>query len=149
MTIERICRAGEGRRFDVAGSEVRVKVQAGEPDGAFSLIEWTIPPGAPAPPRHVHHEGSETFFILEGTLTFPMADKTVAAPAGTCLHIPPGTPHTLANETDVPVRALELFVPGSLMSLVEAVGEIFAAGIPPDPRRLQSVFAQHASEIVG
>jgi len=85
----------------------------------------------------------------EGTLTFPPADKNVAAPAGTCLHIPPGTPHTLANGTDTPVKALELFVPGSPMGSVEAVGEIFAAGGPPDRVRLMAAFAQHASEIVG
>ncbi len=149
MTAERLYGPGGGRRFAVGTSHVRVKVENGEPGGAFSLIEWTIPPGAPAPPRHVHREGSETFFILEGTLQFPLADRTVSAAAGACLHIPPGTAHTLANEGEVAARALELFVPGSLLGLVEAVGQLFATGDPPERDRLLAIFAQHASEIVG
>lgn len=68
---------------------------------------------------------------------------------GTCLHIPPGTAHTLANPGTLPARALELFVPGSLMGLVEGVGRIFAEGMPPDRDQLLALFAAHASEIVG
>lgn len=146
---ERFCEAGTGRSFQVGTSTVRVRVDNGDPAGAFSLIEWTVPPGAPAPPRHVHSEGSETFYILEGTLSFPLADRILSASAGDCLHIPPGTPHTLANDADLPARALELFVPGSLMGLIEEVGAVFAVGKPPEPGALEAVFARHASQIVG
>lgn len=78
-----------------------------------------------------------------------MADRTVTAGTRACLHILPGTHHTLANDGDVPARALEPFVPGSLLGLVEAMGQLFAAGGPPDRERMLAVFAEHASEIVG
>lgn len=149
MTTERFCDPGDGRSFMVGTSRVSVKVEDGEPAAAFSLIEWLIPPGAPAPPRHIHREGSETFYVLEGTLWFPMASSTVKAAAGSCLHIPPGTAHTLTNEGDAPARALELFVPGRLMGLVEGVGQLLSGGTPPDRDRLVALFAAHASEIVG
>ncbi|HVC21871.1 MAG TPA: cupin domain-containing protein [Candidatus Dormibacteraeota bacterium] len=149
MTTELLREPGQGRTFTVGTSRVVVKVQDGEPAAAFSLIEWSIPPGAPAPPRHIHHEGSETFFVLEGELTFPLAESRVVVVAGGCLHLPPGTPHTLANEGAVMARALEMFVPGSLMGLVEDVGALFASGMPPDRARLLEVFTRHASELVG
>ena len=149
MTTEGMLPAGTGRTFSVGPSQVLVKVENGEPDQAFSLIEWTIPPGAPAPPKHIHREGSETFYVLEGELEFLLADGSARAPAGTSFHIPPGTPHTLSNPGEVPAKALEFFVPGSLMGLVEGVGEVFAAGMPPDRDRLMAIFEQHASQIVG
>jgi mannose-6-phosphate isomerase-like protein (cupin superfamily) len=125
-----------------------VKVENGAPDAAFSLIEWTIPPGAPAPPRHVHRRGSETFYILEGELEFPLDDTIVRGTPGACLHVPPGTAHTLSNRGDRPARALELFVPGELMGLVEEVGKVFAAGLAPNVERIAAVFAAHDSELV-
>ncbi|WP_052434836.1 cupin domain-containing protein [Streptacidiphilus melanogenes] len=138
---------GEGRRFTVGPSSVLVKVSAAETGGRFALIEWTIPPGAPAPPRHIHRNASETFFVLDGSLSFPLDEGTVTACAGDCLHVPPGTAHTLANAGDRPVRALELFAPGALMGLVEEVGQVFAAGPRPDRAALLAAFARHDSAL--
>ncbi len=147
--MERMTSTGEGRAFSVGASQVLVKVQDGDPQAAFSLIEWAmIPPRAPAPPRHVHREGSETFYVLEGEIDFLLADRTLRAGTGTCVHIPPGTVHTLANPGRRPARVLEFFVPGSLLGLVEEVGRVFAGSVPPDRGRLKAAFAEHASEIV-
>ncbi|MDQ3877898.1 MAG: cupin domain-containing protein [Actinomycetota bacterium] len=139
--------AGEGRPFSVGPSQVRIKVDNADPAGAFSLIEWIIPPGAPAPPRHVHRRASETFYVIEGELHFPLADETLAASSGSCLHVPAGTPHTLSNPGSIPARALELFVPGSLMGLVEGVGELLSQG-PPDMDAMRELFARYDSELV-
>jgi hypothetical protein len=97
----------------------------------------------------VHREGSETFYVLEGELEFLLAEGSASAPTGTSFYIAPGTPHTLSNPGTVPAKALEFFVPGSLMGLVEGVGQVFAAGMPPDRDRLLAIFKQHASQIVG
>lgn len=148
MTVAGFVGPADGRAFTVASSHVLVKVENGAPDAAFSLIEWTIPPGAPAPPLHVHRRGSETFYVLEGELQFPLDDTTVHAGPGACLHVPPGTTHTLSNAGEQTARALEFFVPGDLMGLVEEVGQVFAAGLPPDVDRLAAVFAAHDSELV-
>lgn len=123
-------------------------MEAAATGGRFALIEWTFPPGAPAPPRHVHHHASETFYVLEGELHVPMADGVVRAPAGTCVHVPPRTVHTLDNPGRDTARALELFCPGSLIGIVEEVGRIFAAGLPPDREALLAAFARHDSAIV-
>ncbi len=143
-----VCEPGGGQSFSVGPSTVSVKVERLATGDGFALIEWTIPPGAPAPPQHVHHRGSETFFVLEGELEFPLADRVVRAVAGTCLHVPPGTVHTLANPRNVPARALELFCPGTLMGLIEDVGRVFASGLPPDRDQLLAAFARYDSALV-
>src|SRR6266702_6921170 len=44
-----------------------VHSQAADP---YSLIEWTAPPGSPAPPVHLHHRTAEGFYGLRGTFAF-------------------------------------------------------------------------------
>lgn len=141
------CEPGQGRSFSVGPSRVRVKVDSLLTGDRFALIEWTIPPGAPAPPKHVHLEGSETFYVLEGELQFPLADRVKRASAGTCLHLPPGTVHTLANAGSRPARALELFSPGTLLGLIEDVGRLLTAGPPTDREALAELFARHRSAL--
>ena len=141
--------ARDGRAISVGSATARVKVEADATGGRFALIEWTLPHGAPAPPPHVHEEGSETFFVLEGEVVFPLEDGPLRAPAGTCLHVPPGTVHTLTNPNPATARVLELFCPGSLLALVEGVGQAFAAASVPDRERLVQLFATHHSRLAG
>ena len=139
--------SGDGRPFTVGPSRVEVKVEGAETDGRFSIIQWEFPPGAPAPPQHIHHDASETFYVLEGELEFPLGERIVKAGPGAALHIPAGTAHTISNPGTVVARALEIFCPGSLMGLVEEMGHIFADGFPPDQARVQAAFARFNSSL--
>lgn len=61
-------------------------------DGAsFCLREWQ---GSGPPTLHVHHADDEAWHVLEGTLRFRFADRTVAANAGATVFVPAGVPHT-------------------------------------------------------
>lgn len=46
-----------------------VKASGAESGGAFSLIEVQYPPGF-APPLHLHHHEDESFYVLDGEVTF-------------------------------------------------------------------------------
>jgi len=92
-----LCKPGDGRPFTVGPSRVEVKVEGAETDGRFSIIQWEFPPGAPAPPQHIHHDASETFYVLEGELEFPLGERVVKAGPGAAPHIPAGTAHTISN----------------------------------------------------
>lgn len=137
------------RTFQVGSAVVRVHVEHEATDGRFALIEWEFPPGAPAPPQHVHHDASETFFVIEGELTVPSGDGAITLTAGQSLHVTPGMPHTLANRSDSTARALELFSPGELIGLVEEMGRVFAAaaagGGKPDPAHVADALARFNS----
>jgi quercetin dioxygenase-like cupin family protein len=60
---------------------------------------------------HVHHEEDDSFYILEGELTFLLGDEEVRAPAGTFVLIPPGVEHGFRNDTDDVVRILNIHAP--------------------------------------
>lgn len=138
---------GDGRAFTVGPSRVEVKVEGAETEGRFSIIQWEFPPGAPAPPQHIHNDASETFYIIEGELEFPLGERIVKAGPGSALHIPAGTAHTISNPGTALARALEIFCPGSLMGLVEEMGRIFADGFPPDQTRVQAAFESFNSSL--
>jgi quercetin dioxygenase-like cupin family protein len=60
---------------------------------------------------HVHDDEDDAFYILEGELTFITDDGDLAAPAGTFVLVPPGVRHGLRNDTDAPVRILNIHAP--------------------------------------
>jgi mannose-6-phosphate isomerase-like protein (cupin superfamily) len=68
---------GDGRPFSVGSSRVEVNLEGTETDGRFSMIQWEFPAGAPAPPQHIHHDASETFYVIEGELAFPLGERIV------------------------------------------------------------------------
>jgi mannose-6-phosphate isomerase-like protein (cupin superfamily) len=77
----------------------------------FNLALIEIAPGRDGPPIHHHDEEDDAFLILDGELTFVLANREVAAPAGTFVLVPPGVEHTFRNATDEPVRMVNVHAP--------------------------------------
>ena len=61
--------------------------------------------------QHVHEDEDDSFYILEGELTFLLGEETVAAPPGTFVLVPPGAQHGFRNDGAVPVRMLNVHAP--------------------------------------
>jgi mannose-6-phosphate isomerase-like protein (cupin superfamily) len=61
--------------------------------------------------EHVHPEEDDSFYILEGEMTFVIEGEDVPAPSGTFVLIPPGIEHAFRNDGDVPVRMLNIHAP--------------------------------------
>jgi quercetin dioxygenase-like cupin family protein len=62
------------------------------------------------PPRHCHPETDETFYVIEGELTFSVAGETISAPAGTTVFIERGKEHSFTVETET-ANTLILLMP--------------------------------------
>ena len=71
----------------------------------------TMAPCREGPESHVHADEDDVFDVLDGELTFKLANGDVAAPAGTFVLVPPGVEHTFANRTETPVRVLNIHAP--------------------------------------
>jgi len=63
------------------------------------------------PPLHVHPDFDETFYVLEGELTFQLGDRRLKASAGALVFAPGETPHTYANLIGEEARRLLLCTP--------------------------------------
>jgi mannose-6-phosphate isomerase-like protein (cupin superfamily) len=62
------------------------------------------------PPLH-HHDFDETFYIIEGELTFQLGDELFTSKAGELAFAPRGVPHTYANLSAAPTRHLIVCTP--------------------------------------
>ena len=72
---------GEARWWFACLAEITLTAE--QTGGLLSIIEITEPPGA-AGPLHVHHREDETFWILDGEVTFQVGGSTIQASAGDC-----------------------------------------------------------------
>jgi len=120
---------GPGEGTAVAGStgaRFLIKADGDATRGTYSLIEASIPPGLPPVAAHVHHAHEESFFVLEGTVTLRLGEKTFPAPAGTFVLVPRGVAHTYANDTDAPARFLTTGSPAGLEGLFAAFARLRA-----------------------
>jgi uncharacterized cupin superfamily protein len=93
---------------------VSVLVGGEQTDGHLGLVDETLSPEFDGPPLHVHPAFDELFYVLEGELTFQVGDELRTVAAGDWLMAPRGTPHTFANHSDQPARALIAVTPPAL-----------------------------------
>jgi mannose-6-phosphate isomerase-like protein (cupin superfamily) len=78
------------------------------PRFTFGIIE--IVPGRELE-AHVHADEDDAFYILEGEMTFVFGDRSVAAPPGTFVLVPPGVRHGFRNDESAVVRMLNIHAP--------------------------------------
>jgi nicotinamidase-related amidase/quercetin dioxygenase-like cupin family protein len=101
-----VVRPGEGRRVG------NVEFLARSRDTPrFNLALITIQPHRDGPDVHAHRAEDDSFYILEGELTFTVDGADVAAGPGTFVFVPPGVPHTFTNRGDRVVRMINVHAP--------------------------------------
>jgi quercetin dioxygenase-like cupin family protein len=133
---------------------LRVRVRGAETGGSLSAVEIVAPRG-PASPLHVQPREEETFYVLEGELTFHLGGEERAAGEGDVVVIPRGTPH--AYRVDSPTaRVLVLNSPAGHERFFEAMGRPAerdalppAPAGPPDLARMAAAAADAGFEILG
>ena len=124
--------ANEGETRWWMGSLVLIKASGEDTNKQFSLVEVVEHEGAEAP-LHVHHNEDEAFWILEGSLTFEVGDKTMQAEAGAFLFGPKDVPHRyIVNKG--PARLLFMLAPSGFEDFIRETSEPAPnASLPPRP----------------
>jgi quercetin dioxygenase-like cupin family protein len=89
---------------------IHVLLRSEQSSGVVSVIESGSLPGFGGPPLH-HHDFDETFYVMEGELTFQLGDELFSAKAGELTFAPRGVPHTYANLSAAPTRHLIVCTP--------------------------------------
>ena len=85
----------------------------------FEIREWSHGPN-PGPGLHVHRSDDEAWHVLEGTLRFRFADRTVDVGPGATVMAPAGVPHTFGNPGPGDVRYLIITTP-RIFAAIEAM----------------------------
>ncbi len=110
---------GEGKSITVAGEVITLKATSEDTNGAWTLMEFNVPPHFAGPPLHWHKEETEGFYILSGTVTLQIEERVVKAPTGSFALVPPGVVHTFSNQEDVASTFLSLLSPGGFENFIE------------------------------
>jgi mannose-6-phosphate isomerase-like protein (cupin superfamily) len=139
---------GEGKRLTARGSVMAFKAVASQTSGDFSLMERQLPPGGRRPPAHRHHNCSEAFFVLEGTVTFVVKGVELHGGPGEFLLVPRGVSHTFGNDGEAVARLLVLHSP-AMDRYFDELDRLWSRAEPPTPdeeRELMSRFGTEPAE---
>jgi quercetin dioxygenase-like cupin family protein len=104
------------------GVLVTIKALANETGGTYSLFEDIVPPGI-GPPMHIHTREEETWYMLDGELTWNVGGKSFHATKGSFIHLPRGVPHNFINLSDEPAHMVLTYAPGGFDQWFLEVGE--------------------------
>src|SRR5262245_10756120 len=113
--------------ISVAGDVYAILASGEETGGAYALCEGIIAPGN-GPPPHVHTREDETFYVLEGEITFTIAGNQRTAKPGDFFHGPRGIEHTLKNTGSKPARVLVTVLPAGLEKFFREIGDPLPKG---------------------
>jgi len=99
------------------------------------MFEAIVPPGG-GPPPHTHSREEESFYVLEGEITFTIGDKQLVATVGTFANMPVGSLHSFKNTTDKTARMIISVAPAGLEQMFFEVGQLVEFGqTPPAPTK--------------
>lgn len=124
---------GSGKTFSAVGDKYLFLATGEQTGGAYCLAEAVVLPGG-GPPPHLHTREEESFYVIEGEITFTVEAETVVGVPGTFVQIPRGTPHAFKNNSTAPARMLIQCAPaGFERFMAEFATELPSPDAPPLP----------------
>jgi quercetin dioxygenase-like cupin family protein len=128
----------EGKSVAVVGDVYRFLATGDETDGRYAMFEAVVRPGG-GPPPHIHSYEEESFYVVEGEITFQVGDERVVAKAGTFANMPVGSLHSFENCTDQPARMIISVAPAGLDKMFLEVGRPVAFGEQAPPPSMAEI----------
>jgi quercetin dioxygenase-like cupin family protein len=139
-SIATVVANGQGKKLNVLGHSVIVKLAKQETEGNYYVFEVITPPGLGIPP-HMHDHEDELIYVVEGEFEIMLGNKNFTAKAGDEVYFPRHIPHAFQNIGIKAGKTIWTVVPGGnfeeffeqLASLpagqpdLQVVAEIFAA----------------------
>ncbi len=138
----------------VLGSLVNARATTTDTGGLFELLEYTGREGDAAP-FHTHAEESESFYVLDGRITFFVGDREIEAMPGSFTFVPSGERHAFRIESSE-ATFLQFMTAGGILPFFEEVGEPAPAATLPPPSNepwdiefLVNAMERHGMQVLG
>ena len=139
---------GQGTVLTARGSAMFFKATRASTDGAFSLMERTLPPGGRKPPSHIHTNCEEAFYVLDGEVEFCLGETTAIGRPGTSVLVPGGVAHTFGNAGITQARLLIIHAP-AMDAYFEELQALWSGAIPPSREDEIELMRRHGMEPSG
>lgn len=130
-----------------AGTEYRMLFAAGDGAGQVGIVESVSPAGS-GPPRHVHHDADETFYVLSGHVDFWVDGETLSRGPGEVAHVKRGAEHSFQVHDDGPGRHLVILTPGGFEGFFWEMAS-GAYAIPEDMARITEIARRYKLSFTG
>lgn len=137
--------ADQGKVLAARGSTMVFKAIQASTNGAFSLMERTLPPGGRNPPPHMHTNCEEAFYVLEGEVEFLLGETTTIGRPETFVLVPGGVAHTFGNAGRTQARLLIIHAP-AMDAYFEELQELWSKEIPPTQQDELALMRRHGME---
>jgi len=134
--------ATAGDMYVGPGDLYRFLVTGAESGGAYFAMEALVPPGG-GPPPHIHTREDETFYVLEGTCEFLLADRRVPAGPGDFVNVPRGQVHCFHNAGTGVARLILTFTPAGMEHFFTETLERATSMDMPVPDNIDAVVARY------
>lgn len=144
-----VLKPGESRGGP-SGGAWSTRVTGADTGRLLTIGEAHLPPLSAGPSLHLHANEDEVSLVVEGVLTVQLGDERFEVRAGGIAWLARGVPHTFANLTTEPVRAIGLITPAGLEGMFEEIGTyVQTMGGKPDPSRIAEINAQYGVKEIG
>jgi mannose-6-phosphate isomerase-like protein (cupin superfamily) len=115
---------GEGRTYDMGRMQAVFKADTDETAEDYTISEWWLDANTTGPGAHAH-EKDDTFYVLEGTMSFLVGDDWIEASAGSFVLVPGGTTHDFQNRSTARAGMLNFSQPGGFEREMPAIVDWF------------------------
>jgi quercetin dioxygenase-like cupin family protein len=139
--------AAGSRSINWLGSSYNILLAADQSHSSLGMFESLNQQGH-GPPRHVHHEEDETFYVLSGEVEFWMLGQSHTVRPGETVFIPRGTEHTFRIQGDSPARMLTVMTPGGFECFFAEM-ETNGLRIPEDMDKVAAVALRYHMTFTG
>ncbi|MCD6013187.1 MAG: cupin [Flavipsychrobacter sp.] len=145
-SIAAVVAAAEGKKLNVMGHSVTVKLSRKETEGNHYVFEVVTPPGHGIPP-HVHDREDELIYVVEGEYAVMLGDKQFVAKQGDEIYFPKYIPHAFQNIGNKAGKTLWTVIPGG--SFEEFFEELAALPVgEPNLQVVAAIFAKYGMEVL-
>lgn len=120
-----------GRTYPMGRISAVFKADGDETQSQYTVSEWWLEPNSTGPGAHAHDK-DDTFYMIEGTMSFLMDDRWIDAPKGSFILISGGMTHDFENRSDRRAGVLNFSVPGGFEKEMPSIAQWFAEHPPQD-----------------
>ncbi|NND31268.1 MAG: cupin domain-containing protein [Saprospiraceae bacterium] len=142
--------AGEDRfqthREVLGGLQIDFKVSTRDTNNGLFIIEHTDHAKS-GPPKHIHHEQDEWFYVLQGDYHLEIGDKKYVLAPGDSVFAPRKVPHVWAHVGEGQGKLIIGFQPAGMME--SFLTELAKLKGVPSTDSMRTLFAEHGMTIVG
>jgi quercetin dioxygenase-like cupin family protein len=109
---------------------INVLLRSEQSGGEIAVMDNIVGAGFPGPPLH-HHDFDETFYVLDGELTFQLEDEIFTRKQGELAFAPRNVAHTFANLSGADARTLIICTPAGFERYFDRLAAEQIGGEPP------------------